>query len=130
MPLISASRMPARRSVTACPSRFSIRCTNSSTLPGRLAAEAVIDPLAEVHRAAGLPVVVEGAQDLHLLALPDRFEVVVGEDGAEVRAIPKVFEVNTSVVSHLRYYLKVTPRSSLDHLQVASNYVKKSAVSI
>ena len=29
--------------------------------------------------------VVERAQDLHLIALPDRLEAVVGEDGAEVR---------------------------------------------
>jgi hypothetical protein len=69
-------------------------------LAGRLAGEAMVDPLAEVHRAAGLLVGMKGAQDLHLLAFPDRLEAVVGEDGAEVRATSKIIEVNTSVVGH------------------------------
>jgi hypothetical protein len=72
---------------------------------GRLAGEAMVDPLAEVHRAAGLLVGMEGTQDLHLVAVPDRLEAVVGEDGAEVRATSKIIEVNTSVVCHLRYCL-------------------------
>jgi hypothetical protein len=34
------------------------------------------------------------------IALPDRLEAVVGEDGAEVRTLAKTLEVNTSVVCH------------------------------
>ena len=67
---------------------------------GRLAGEAVVDPLAEVHRAAGLFVGMEGAPDFHLVALPHRRKAVVGEDGAEVRALPKIIEVNASIVCH------------------------------
>jgi hypothetical protein len=66
----------------------------------RVAAEAVVDPPLEVHRAAGLEVVVEGARDLDLIALPLRRDAVVGEDGAEVRALAEIHEVDTSVVSH------------------------------
>jgi hypothetical protein len=67
---------------------------------GRFAAEAVVDPPLEVHRAAGLHVVVEGARDLHLIALAPRRDAVVVEDGAEVRAFADVAEVDASVVSH------------------------------
>jgi len=67
---------------------------------GRLAGEAMVDPLAEVHRAAGLVVGMERAPDLHLLAIAHRRKAVVGEDGAEVCASPKIIEVNASVVCH------------------------------
>jgi hypothetical protein len=39
----------------------------------------------------------------HLIALPDWRDAVVGKDGAEVRTIADVREVNTSGVRHLRY---------------------------
>jgi hypothetical protein len=66
----------------------------------RVAAEAVVDPPLEVHRAAGLHVVVEGARDFHLIALAPRREAVVVEDGAEVRALAEIHEVDTPVVRH------------------------------
>ena len=64
------------------------------------AAEAMEGPLGQVHRAAGLVVVVERAADFQLIAVPDRLEAVVGEDGAEVRPLAKILEVNASVVGH------------------------------
>jgi len=67
---------------------------------GRLAGEAMVDPLGEVHRAARLFVGMEGAPDLHLLAIAHGRKAVVGEDGAEVRATSKIIEVNASVVWH------------------------------
>ena len=67
---------------------------------GRSAGKAVEEPLGEVHRTAGFLVRVEGAADLHLVALPQGRKAVVGEDGAEVRAFADVAEVNTSVVWH------------------------------
>jgi hypothetical protein len=67
---------------------------------GRLAAEAVVDPPLEVHRAAGLHVVVEGARDLQLIPFPSWRDAVMAEDGAEVRALAEIREVDTSVVSH------------------------------
>jgi ribosomal protein S3 len=45
-------------------------------------------------------VVERAAADFQLIALPDRLEAVVGEDGAEVRTLAKTLEVNTSVVCH------------------------------
>jgi hypothetical protein len=64
------------------------------------------EPLGEVHRTAGFLVRVEGAADLHLVALPHGRKAVVGEDGAEVRAPADVAEVDTSVVGHLCYCLE------------------------
>ena len=72
MPLISASRMPACRSVTASPFRFSIRCTNSSTLPSAWQPKQWKTRLARFTEQLGSAIVVEGAQDLHLIALPHR----------------------------------------------------------
>ena len=69
-------------------------------VPFRRAAEAVEGPLGEVHRAAGLVVVVEGAADLQLVAPPNRLEAVVGEDGAKVRSLAEIREVNTSSIWH------------------------------
>jgi hypothetical protein len=57
-------------------------------------------PLGQVHRVAGLVVVVERAADFQLITLPDPLEAVVGEDGAEVRKLAKILEVNAPVVGH------------------------------
>ena len=64
------------------------------------AAEAMEGPLGQVHRAAGLMIIVERPANFQLIAIPDRLEAVVGEDGAEVRALAKILEVNASVVGH------------------------------
>ena len=67
---------------------------------GRSAGKAAEEPLGEVHRTAGFLVRVEGAPDLHLVALPHGRKAVVGEDGAEIRAALEGLAVYSSGVWH------------------------------
>ena len=63
-------------------------------------AEAVKHPISGVDRAARLGVVVEGAADLELRS-PARREVVVGQDGDEIRLCLDLFKVYAIALSHL-----------------------------
>src|SRR4051812_7921077 len=55
-------------------------------IAGRVAGVAVEHALPEVHRAAGMLVVMKRTMDLGLVPLPDQCKAVLGEDRAEVRA--------------------------------------------
>lgn len=70
--------------------------------------------------AAGLYVHVERAKYLGLVMLPDRLKAVVGEKGAEVRASPKILELNTSALGHVQLPPYVIPTVQVADLFVIS----------